>query len=89
MNAKFRIHELELPAAAAGTRFDLALAAALPQYSRSRLQRWDQQRCGPARWPRGASAERLAGGERVRVEAEFRPRRPLRPRRSGCASPMR
>src|SRR5258707_617233 len=46
MNAKFRIHELELPAEAAGVRFDLALAAALPQYSRSRLQPRDKDTSG-------------------------------------------
>jgi len=71
MNLKFRIHELELPAAAAGSRFDLALAAALPQYSRSRLQRWISAGAvlldGRVVRPR----ELLAGGERVRVQAEF------------------
>jgi 23S rRNA pseudouridine1911/1915/1917 synthase len=71
MPAKFRVHELELPATAAGERFDVALAAALPQYSRARLQQWI--RAGAARLdgrvvlPRA----RLNGGERVRVQAEF------------------
>jgi 23S rRNA pseudouridine1911/1915/1917 synthase len=71
MTAKFHIHELELPAEAAGTRFDQALAAALPQYSRARLQRWISSGSvlldGRVVRPR----ERLAGGERVRVQAEF------------------
>jgi 23S rRNA pseudouridine1911/1915/1917 synthase len=73
MPTKFRIHELELPASAAGQRLDAALAAALPQYSRARLQRWIgggavllAGRAVPAR-------HRLAGGEQVRVQAEFAP----------------
>ena len=71
MPAKFRIHELELPADAAGERFDVALAAALPQYSRARLQRWISAGAvllgGRAVLPR----QRLSGGESVRVRAEF------------------
>ncbi len=71
MTAKFLVHELELPAGVAGARFDQALAAALPQYSRSRLQRWISSGAvlldGHVVRPR----ERLAGGERVRVQAEF------------------
>ena len=75
MPAKFRIHDLEMPASAAGERFDLALAAALPQYSRARLQRWITAGAvlleGRVVRPRA----RLSGGERVRVEAEFSPDR--------------
>ena len=71
MPAKFRIHELELPAETAGERFDVALAAALPQYSRARLQRWISAGAvllaGRAVQPR----QRLHGGESVRVRAEF------------------
>jgi 23S rRNA pseudouridine1911/1915/1917 synthase len=71
MTAKFLVHELELPAEVAGARFDQALAAALPQYSRARLQRWISAGAvlldGRVVRPR----ERLAGGERVRVQAEF------------------
>ena len=71
MPAKFRIHDLELPAAAAGERFDVALAAALPQYSRARLQRWIRSGAvllgGRTAQPRA----RLAGGEQVCVQAEF------------------
>jgi len=71
MTAKFLIHDLQLPAEVAGARFDQALAAALPQYSRARLQRWISAGSvlldGRAVRPR----ERLAGGEQVRVQAEF------------------
>ncbi|HEV7431507.1 MAG TPA: 23S rRNA pseudouridine(1911/1915/1917) synthase RluD [Steroidobacteraceae bacterium] len=71
MPTKFRIHDLEVPAGAAGQRFDATLAALLPQYSRARLQRWISAGAvlleGRAVLPR----QRLAGGEKVRVEAEF------------------
>jgi len=71
MPAKFRVHELELPATAAGARFDVALAAALPQYSRARLQQWI--RAGTALLDGRVVAPRaqLRGGEHVRVQAEF------------------
>jgi 23S rRNA pseudouridine1911/1915/1917 synthase len=79
MPAKFRIHELELPATAAGQRFDAALAAALPQYSRARLQRWigtgDVLLAGRKVLPR----QRVAGGEPVRVRAEFTPDTAVQP----------
>ena len=71
MPTKFHVHELALPAATAGARFDAALAAALPQYSRARLQRWISAGAvlleGRVVLPR----QRLAGGERVWVRAEF------------------
>jgi 23S rRNA pseudouridine1911/1915/1917 synthase len=71
MPPKFRVHELELPAHTAGERFDVALAAALPQYSRARLQRWigsgEVLLAGRKVLPR----QRLAGGEQVRVRAEY------------------
>jgi 23S rRNA pseudouridine1911/1915/1917 synthase len=73
MPAKFRIHELELPATAAGARFDVALAAALPQYSRARLQRWIRDGAAVLDGRTVAPRARLAGGERVRVKAEFTP----------------
>jgi 23S rRNA pseudouridine1911/1915/1917 synthase len=71
MPPEFQTHMLELPASAAGQRLDQALAAALPQYSRSRLQRWiDAGKVRLAgRAPR--SSERIQGGEQVVVEAEF------------------
>ena len=81
MATKFRIHDLELPAGTAGQRFDAALAAALPQYSRARLQRWisagDVLLEGRVVLPR----QRLAGGERVRIKAEFTPDTTVAPER--------
>ncbi|MBS0387022.1 MAG: 23S rRNA pseudouridine(1911/1915/1917) synthase RluD [Proteobacteria bacterium] len=71
MPAKFRVHELELPATAAGARFDVALAAALPQYSRARLQQWIKSGAALLDGRVVAPRARLGGGERVRVQAEF------------------
>jgi 23S rRNA pseudouridine1911/1915/1917 synthase len=71
MTAKFLVHQLELPAAVAGTRFDQALAAALPQYSRARLQRWISAGSALLDGRVVKTCRLLAGGESVRVQAEF------------------
>jgi 23S rRNA pseudouridine1911/1915/1917 synthase len=68
------IHALTLPAASAGERFDVALARALPQYSRSRLRSWiDAGRVALDGNP-AAPTRRVWGGERVVVRAESDPR---------------
>jgi 23S rRNA pseudouridine1911/1915/1917 synthase len=71
MPPEFQTHSLELPPAAAGLRLDQALAAALPQYSRARLQRWIRE--GAVRLGGRAvrARDRVAGGERIVVEARF------------------
>ena len=68
---EFRTHELELPAASAGLRFDQALARALPQYSRGQLKSWIDS--GAARTAGRAlrGKDRVVGGERVRIEARL------------------
>ena len=67
-------HALTLPAASAGERFDVALARALPQYSRSRLRSWiDAGRIALDGDP-AAATRRVRGGERVVVRAESDPR---------------
>jgi 23S rRNA pseudouridine1911/1915/1917 synthase len=68
---EFRSHVLTLPAAAAGLRFDQALARSLPQYSRALLARWidsgEVQVDGrPLR-----GKDRVLGGEQVRVAARL------------------
>ncbi len=65
-------HRFSLPASAAGQRLDQALAVALPQYSRARLQQWIRagavQVAGKAaRRPR----DRVQGGEQVHIEARL------------------
>ena len=73
MRPKFQTHLIELPPSAAGLRLDQALAAALPQYSRARLQRWI--RSGAVRVAGGPGRPRdlIHGGGAVAVEAEFEP----------------
>ncbi len=71
--AKFHRHELHLPGEASGLRLDQALARALPQYSRARLQDFiaaGAVRLG-GRIPR--ASERVHGGEVVQVEARVEP----------------
>jgi len=66
---EFRTHVLELTPDLAGLRFDQALARALPQYSRARLQGWIE--AGEVevdgRRPRGK--DKVLGGERVHIHA--------------------
>jgi 23S rRNA pseudouridine1911/1915/1917 synthase len=71
MPPEFHTHVLQLPPAAAGLRFDQALAAALPQYSRACLQRWIRAGAVLANGRPVRSPERVLGGERVTVEAQF------------------
>jgi 23S rRNA pseudouridine1911/1915/1917 synthase len=71
MSLKFQTYQLLLPPAAAGLRLDQALAGALPQYSRARLQRWIREHKvllddHPAR-----ASSRVRGGESVRLQAEY------------------
>jgi 23S rRNA pseudouridine955/2504/2580 synthase len=71
MPPEFQTHLLELPPAAAGLRLDQALAAALPQYSRARLQRWIRQGAVRLAGKSARARERVRGGEQVVVEAQF------------------
>jgi 23S rRNA pseudouridine1911/1915/1917 synthase len=70
---EFRQHELEIAADHAGLRLDQALARALPQYSRARLQGWIEDGAvrvdGLVPRPR----DKVHGGERVRIEARLEP----------------
>jgi 23S rRNA pseudouridine1911/1915/1917 synthase len=71
MTPEFQTHLLDLPASAAGQRLDVALAAALPQYSRARLQRWIRE--GAVRVAGWAvrARDRVMGGEKIEVHAQF------------------
>jgi 23S rRNA pseudouridine1911/1915/1917 synthase len=73
MRPKFQTHLIELPASAAGLRLDQALAAALPQYSRARLQRWIRSGAVRVAGVPGRPRDLIHGGEPVAVEAEFAP----------------
>ena len=68
---EFRTHDLLLSEELAGLRLDQALARALPQYSRARLQSWIDRGAVriAGRVPR--ARDKVSGGERVRIEARL------------------
>ena len=63
-----------MPADAAGQRFDVALACALPQFSRSRLRAWIDAGRVVQDGHAAIATKRVRGGERVVVRAESDPR---------------
>jgi 23S rRNA pseudouridine1911/1915/1917 synthase len=69
--AEFRSHALRLPAQAAGLRFDQALARALPQYSRARLQAWIESGAVQVDGRPLRAKDKVLGGEQVRIEARL------------------
>ncbi|HEY1726465.1 MAG TPA: 23S rRNA pseudouridine(1911/1915/1917) synthase RluD [Steroidobacteraceae bacterium] len=71
MAPEFQTHSLQLPASAAGLRLDQALAAALPQYSRARLQRWIRTGAVRVQGQSAVARARMHGGEQIVVEAQF------------------
>jgi 23S rRNA pseudouridine1911/1915/1917 synthase len=71
MPPEFQTHQFELPASAAGLRLDQALAAALPQYSRARLQRWIRDGAVRLAGKSARARDRIHGGEQIVVEARF------------------
>ncbi|MGH8231569.1 MAG: 23S rRNA pseudouridine(1911/1915/1917) synthase RluD [Steroidobacteraceae bacterium] len=73
MAPEFQTHSLQLPASAAGLRLDQALAAALPQYSRARLQRWIRTGAVRVQGRTALARARVHGGEQIVVEAQFEP----------------
>jgi 23S rRNA pseudouridine1911/1915/1917 synthase len=68
---EFRTHSLELPAGLAGLRLDQALAKALPQYSRARLQSWIEAGAIEVDGRRPRGRDKVLGGERVHIEARL------------------
>jgi len=69
--AEFRRHSLALPASAAGLRLDQALARALPQYSRARLQGWIAAGSVRVDGRQPRARDKVLGGERVEVAARL------------------
>jgi 23S rRNA pseudouridine1911/1915/1917 synthase len=71
--AEFRTHELDFTLDDVGMRLDQALARALPQYSRARLQGWIEAGAVKVdgRVPR--PRDKIQGGEHVRIEARLEP----------------
>jgi len=76
---KFQTHRFDLPPDLAGKRLDQALAQLLPQYSRTRIQRWIEEGAvlinGLAVRPRDV----VTGGESATVEARLPPESGITP----------
>lgn len=68
---EFRRHSLVLAANAAGLRLDQALARALPQYSRARLQSWIETGAVSVDGRQPRAKDKVLGGERVEVVARL------------------
>jgi len=66
---KFQTHRVELPPDFAGRRLDSALAALLPQYSRTRIQRWIDEGAVLVDGHRLGRSVVVTGGETATVEA--------------------
>jgi 23S rRNA pseudouridine1911/1915/1917 synthase len=68
---EFRTHSLALPQELAGLRLDQALARALPQYSRARLQGWIEAGAIEVDGRRLRAKDKVLGGERVQIQAQL------------------
>jgi 23S rRNA pseudouridine1911/1915/1917 synthase len=68
---EFRTHSLALPPELAGLRLDQALARALPQYSRARLQDWLEAGAIEVDGRRLRAKDKVFGGEHVHIEARL------------------
>jgi 23S rRNA pseudouridine1911/1915/1917 synthase len=68
---EFRTHSLALPEDLQGLRLDQALARALPQYSRARLQSWIEAGAIQVNGRRPRAKDKVVGGERVEIEAKL------------------
>jgi 23S rRNA pseudouridine1911/1915/1917 synthase len=71
--AEFRTHELQFTLDQAGLRLDLALARALPQYSRARLQGWIEAGAVKVDGQVPRSRDKVQGWEHVAIEARLEP----------------
>jgi 23S rRNA pseudouridine1911/1915/1917 synthase len=69
--AEFRTHSLDLPPDLAGLRLDQALARALPQYSRARLQGWIDAGAVQVDGRLLRGRDKVLGGEKVLIEARI------------------
>ncbi|HET9862245.1 MAG TPA: 23S rRNA pseudouridine(1911/1915/1917) synthase RluD [Steroidobacteraceae bacterium] len=71
MSPKFQTHRLELPPEFAGKRLDQALAQLLPQYSRTRIQRWIEEGAVRINGLAPRARDVVVGGETASVEARL------------------
>jgi len=71
LTPKFQTHRLLLPPEYAGRRLDQALAALLPQYSRTRIQRWIEEGAVQVDGLAARARNVVVGGEAATVEARL------------------
>jgi 23S rRNA pseudouridine1911/1915/1917 synthase len=76
---ELRTHRLELSADHAGLRLDQALARALPQYSRARLQGWIAEGAVQVDGRPPRARDVVKGGEQVSIEARIEPETQVAP----------
>jgi 23S rRNA pseudouridine1911/1915/1917 synthase len=76
---EFRTHALQLSADYAGLRLDQALARALPQYSRARLQGWIEAGAVQVDGKNPRAKDKVLGGENVQIEARLEPETQVAP----------
>jgi 23S rRNA pseudouridine1911/1915/1917 synthase len=69
LSRKFQTHRLEFPPELAGRRLDQALATLLPQYSRTRIQRWIEDGAVRVNGLAPRARDVVVGGEAATVEA--------------------
>ena len=70
-SGEFRTHSLVLSPGASGLRLDQALARALPQYSRARLQSWIEAGAVLVDGRRLRAKDKVLGGEQIEVAARL------------------
>ena len=73
MPPKFQIHRFDLPPEFAGKRLDQVLAQLLPQYSRTRIQRWIEDGAVKINGLTPRARDLVTGGESATVEARLPP----------------
>src|SRR5688500_8362788 len=73
LTPKFQTHRVELTPDFAGRRLDQVLAQLLPQYSRTRIQRWIEEGAVRVNGLAGRARDVVVGGETAIVEARLLP----------------
>ena len=71
MSPKFQTHQIAFPPESAGRRLDQALAQLLPQYSRTRIQRWIEEGAVRVNGLAAKARDVVVGGQSATVEARL------------------
>jgi len=71
LSPKFQTHQIAFPPDSAGRRLDQALAQLLPQYSRTRIQRWIEEGAVRVNGLAAKARDVVVGGQSATVEARL------------------